>query len=94
VRRALGASRRQIFAQYLIEAGAIGVAGSVLGLALAGLGLAGVSAIELTDARLATLDPTMVATAIAVSIAAALLAGLYPTWRACQIAPALQLKSN
>jgi putative ABC transport system permease protein len=94
VRRALGASRRQIFAQYLIEAGAIGVAGSVLGLALAGLGLAGVSAIELTDARLATLDPTMVATAIAASIAAALLAGLYPTWRACQIAPALQLKSN
>ena len=27
-------------------------------------------------------------------VAAAVLAGLYPTWRACQIAPAAQLKTQ
>ena len=39
VRRALGASRRAIFAQCLIEAGTVGLAGGVLGLGLAMLGL-------------------------------------------------------
>jgi putative ABC transport system permease protein len=39
VRRALGASRGQIFLQCLVEAGAIGVAGGVLGIGLALLGL-------------------------------------------------------
>jgi putative ABC transport system permease protein len=29
-----------------------------------------------------------------VAVAAALLAGLLPTWRACQVTPALQLKSQ
>jgi len=28
------------------------------------------------------------------SVAAAVLAGLLPTWRACQVTPALQLKSQ
>ena len=39
VRRALGASRRAIFAQCLVEAGTVGLAGGVLGLGLAMLGL-------------------------------------------------------
>jgi putative ABC transport system permease protein len=30
----------------------------------------------------------------ALSVGASLLAGLLPTWRACQVAPALQLKSQ
>ena len=35
VRRALGASRAQIFAQYLLEAATLGLVGSLLGVALA-----------------------------------------------------------
>jgi len=35
-----------------------------------------------------------VLTTVALSILAAVLAGLYPTWRACQIAPAAQLKTQ
>src|SRR3546814_14363576 len=35
VRRALGASRREIFMQCLVEAGAVGMAGGIVGLALA-----------------------------------------------------------
>jgi len=39
-------------------------------------------------------DATMLVVAIVLSISASLLAGLLPTWRACQVVPALQLKSQ
>ena len=39
LRRALGASRRQVFGQYMIESGVVGLSGGLLGLALTGLGL-------------------------------------------------------
>jgi putative ABC transport system permease protein len=36
----------------------------------------------------------MVLTAIGLAIASAIVAGLLPTWRACQVAPAVQLTSH
>src|SRR5439155_4986383 len=45
VRRALGASRRQIFMQHLIEVGVLAAAGALLGLVLGALGLWGVHAL-------------------------------------------------
>lgn len=92
LRRALGASRREVFKQFLIESGVIGISGGVLGLALTGLGLLAVRALYTDYKSVATLDWTMVATTIALSVAAAVLAGLYPTWRACRVQPAAQLK--
>jgi len=43
---------------------------------------------------LAHLDITLVGLTLLVSIFAALVAALYPTWRAAQVQPAWQLKSN
>jgi len=94
VRRALGASRRAIFAQFLVEALAIGLAGGLLGLLLAWLGLLGVRHNPASYAELARLDLPMLAAALAVSLLASLAAGLLPAWRAAQVAPALQLKSQ
>jgi len=94
VRRALGASRRSIFAQALVEAGTVGLAGGVLGLGLAMLGLWAVRQQPASYAALAHLDPVMLLTTFALAIFASLLAGLLPAWRACQVAPALQLKSQ
>ena len=94
VRRALGASRRSIFAQALVEAGTIGLAGGILGLGLALLGLWAVRQQPASYAALAHLDPLMLLTTFALAIVASLLAGLLPAWRACQVAPALQLKSQ
>jgi putative ABC transport system permease protein len=94
VRRALGASRRAIFAQFLVEAGTVGLVGGLLGLGLAWLGLWAVRHQPADYAPLAALDPVMLATTFALAIVASLLAGLVPAWRACQISPALQLKSQ
>lgn len=94
VRRALGASRRAIFAQFLVEAGCIGLAGGVLGLGLAWLGLWAVRQQPVGYASLARLDPAMLATSLALALVSSLLAGVLPAWRAGQVAPALQLKSQ
>jgi len=94
VRRALGASRREIFRQFLVETGVVGLAGGVLGLVLAfgALALIGMQGKEV--AAMARMDWQMLAMTFVLSVAAALLAGLLPTWRACQVTPAIQLKSQ
>jgi putative ABC transport system permease protein len=95
LRRALGANKRALFAQCLVESGAIGLAGGVLGLMLVWLGLLGMRGL-LPDQwkELAALNPTMVLGTVALALVATVLAGLYPTWRAAQVQPAFQLKSN
>jgi len=95
VRRALGANRRAIFAQCLIESGVIGLAGGVLGLALTALGLAGLRSLLTEEiARLTRFGLADTGIAIALGVAATMIAGLYPALRAVQIQPAWQLKSQ
>jgi putative ABC transport system permease protein len=94
VRRALGAARRTVFEQLLVEAGIIGLAGGIGGVLLAQLGLWLVRQQPADYAKLAYLDPMMLCITFALAIGASLLAGLLPAWRACRIAPALQLKAN
>ncbi|HEU4670008.1 MAG TPA: ABC transporter permease [Dyella sp.] len=94
VRRALGARRRDIFAQLAIESALVGVAGGVLGLAIAQAGLWSVRHRPDDYARLAQMDPAMLAGTFVLAVLASVLAGLLPAWRACRIAPALQLKAQ
>ncbi len=94
VRRALGASRRDIFVQLLIESGVVGLTGGIGGLLLALFGLWLVRQQPSAYAKLAHLDPAMLLATFALAVGATLLAGLLPAWRACQVTPALQLKSN
>jgi putative ABC transport system permease protein len=94
IRRALGASRREIFNQFLTETAVVGLAGGVLGLLLAfgALALIGMQSKQMT--AVAHMDWIMLAFTFVTSIVAAMLAGLLPTWRACQVTPAIQLKSQ
>ena len=94
VRRALGASRRAIFQQFLTEAAVVGVVGGVAGVLLA-LGALRMIGMQSDQAQAtARMDWQMLLLAFAMSLAAALLAGLLPTWRACQVTPAIQLTSQ
>lgn len=94
LRRALGASKASLFTQYIVEAGIIGVAGGVLGIGLTWLGLRGIE--NLFDfeffGKLVEMDWVMVMAAVLLAIVSALTAAIYPTWRACSITPAAQLR--
>lgn len=95
VRRALGASRREIYTQYLTEAATVGLAGGVLGLLLTAVGVSGVGLLFSPQiAKLAHLDLSLVVLTLLVAIVATLLAAFYPAWRAARVQPAWQLKSN
>lgn len=94
VRRALGASRRALFLQLLVESGVIGLAGGVGGLLLACLGLRLVRRQPADYAPLAHLDGAMLLLTFLLAVGASLLAGVLPAWRACCVSPGLQLKGN
>ena len=96
LRRALGASRRAIFTQYIVEAGLIGLAGGLFGIGMTWLGLQGIKGLYGADgiiSRLVAMDWVMIFAAIGLAITSALCAAMYPTWRACSIQPASQLKT-
>ena len=107
VRRALGASRKQIFAQHLIEVGVLAAAGAVLGLILGALGLWGVHSLYASAQpvgsaaisrggyqELTHFDLVSVGWAVCLAIVSAVAAGLYPAWRIGRVSPVVYLKSQ
>lgn len=94
IRRALGASRGEIFRQHLVEVGLVGAIAGVGGLVLGWLGLRGLQQLYSSYDRLTQLDLAMTLVAIALAILAGLLAGLYPAWRVCRVRPAGYLKTQ
>jgi putative ABC transport system permease protein len=101
VRRALGASRRHIVMQHLVEAAALAALGALLGLVLAELSLWGVHAwIDYMQSNgleyhsRMHFDLISLFAAIGLAVVAALAAGLYPAWRVGRLPPATYLKSQ
>jgi putative ABC transport system permease protein len=103
LRRALGASRKQLFLQHMVEVSTIAGAGAVLGLAFGALGLRGIRALyeaaSITGrptglAGLAHLDISSYITAVVLAVVATLVCGLYPAWRVGRLQPASYLKTQ
>ena len=94
VRRALGAPRREIFRQFIIEAAVVGLAGGALGLLLSFGGLWLIAQQSRSMETVAHMSASMLLATIALAVACSVIAGLLPTWRACQVRPAVQLKSQ
>lgn len=92
VRRALGANKWQIFNQYLVEVGLLGLMGGVAGLLLSVLGLWMIRALYEND--VARLDTGLVLSAIALSFIASILTGVFPAYRVCSANPAVFLKAQ
>ncbi|MFD8427105.1 ABC transporter permease [Streptomyces coelicoflavus] len=90
LRRALGASGRQIAAQFLLESTTIGLLGGVVGAALGVVVVVAVSAVKdwtpVLDGRLAVGAP-------AVGAVVGLLAGVYPSLRASRMEPVEALRA-
>jgi putative ABC transport system permease protein len=103
VRRALGARRRDLFTQHMIEVGVIALAGATLGLGLGALGLKGFRALYSLNTlfnrggglqTLAHIDVASVTIAIVLAVVATFAAGIYPAWRIGRIQPAVYLKNQ
>ena len=94
IRRALGASRKDIFRQFLVETAVVGLAGGIFGLLLAVAALVLIAMQSKEMGNIAHMDWVMLVFTFVLSVFAAVLAGLLPTWRACQVTPAMQLKSQ
>ncbi|RYV02311.1 ABC transporter ATP-binding protein [Shewanella sp. OPT22] len=94
VRRAIGAGRRQIFSQYMVEVGVIGLFGGAIGLLLAWSSLLVLGNRFGTDAALTQLDNSMWIITPVIAVGTALLAGLYPAWVVCRTKPSVYLKSQ
>lgn len=94
LRRALGAPKREVFKQHLIESGLIGIFGAVAGLVLTLGGLAAIRALMPRFEAIAQLDLALFAALFATALIGAIAAGAYPAWRACQVMPASQLKTH
>ncbi|MGK0305200.1 MAG: putative ABC transport system permease protein [Gammaproteobacteria bacterium] len=104
LRRALGAKKRTILQQHLLEVIFIGVIGGLFGIAFTYLGLQAMLRVSLyasdytrTAADLMPyhqMDWEMIMAAFSVSVGCTLLVGLYPIWRICNVSPASQLKAQ
>jgi putative ABC transport system permease protein len=92
VRRALGASKLQVFWQHVVECELVGIIGGAIGLALSIGTLKLIAKMTPQNTIAVSLDSEMVLVSIFLSLVAGLLAGIYPSWRVCSVAPAMQLK--
>lgn len=91
LRKALGATRKQILLQFLIESALLCVVGGILGLILA---------IAVTQITTFLLEITMTITvgyiflSVGVSSIIGVVAGLYPAWKAARLDPIVALTKN
>jgi putative ABC transport system permease protein len=90
VRRSVGASRRDVLLQFLIEAAAVSALGGVVGIVF-GVGTATLATI------VQKLPPAFVwsaiAAAAAMSVAVGVVFGLHPAWKASQVNPVAALRT-
>ncbi len=92
IRRALGAARRHVFVQHVIEAGLLGLAGGLLAWPLTLLGLWIVRMQPVAYAGAAHFSGAVFAMLMLLSLGVGLMVGVLPAWRVCRQPPALQIK--
>jgi len=88
LRRVVGATRRQVIGQLLVEAAVLGLAGSALGLAAGGGGASALNAVtERLGGPVFLVTPRLALAAALLPAVLAALAGLWPAWRAARLPP-------
>jgi putative ABC transport system permease protein len=89
IRKAIGAKRRTILLQFLIEAATICLLGGLIGMAIAWA-----ATLALRYFMPASMSPVIVSVALAVSILTGVVAGFLPAWRAARMNPVDALRNE
>jgi putative ABC transport system permease protein len=85
IRKAVGAKRRDILLQFLVEAMSLALVGGVLGIALGAVGAESIARLVQGFYPVVSADAVLLATGV--SAAVGLFFGLYPAWRAARLNP-------
>ena len=91
IRKALGAKRRDIMSQFLIEASVLGTLGSAIGVGL-GIGLA--KAISFTTPLPAAVAPWSIFVGVTLGAGVGIISGAYPASRASKLDPITALRQE
>ena len=91
IRKALGARRRDILAQFVVEAAALSSAGAVLGI---GLGLILAWVVNALTPLPAAVAPWSVAVGVVLGVTVGIAAGVYPASRASRLDPIVALRAE
>jgi putative ABC transport system permease protein len=91
IRKALGARRRDILAQFVVEAAALSSAGAVLGI---GLGLLLAWVVKALTPLPAAVAPWSVAVGVVLGVTVGVAAGVYPASRASRLDPIVALRAE
>lgn len=93
IRKAVGAKRRDILRQFLVEAAMLSLSGGIIGLTIAFIGTRLVTGINIGGYPVkAPVSPDIIIIALSVAIFTGLASGLYPAFRAARLDPIESLR--
>lgn len=91
LRKALGATRKQVLLQFLIESSLLCIVGGILGLLLA---LVATQLVGMGLGITMTIEAKYIVISILVSSSIGIIAGLYPAWKASRLDPIVALTQS